>query len=77
MQGSLLEDKYTLQLDAQNCAQFVRIDRKPCLNFSQWCECFDIFIAAYLGEHPQKTPYDTTNLAQELLTYHIIYESGK
>ena len=63
------DEQYSLQLDRNNLTKFVKKSKPSALNFTQWCEAYDIFTAGYIEQHPQNSPKRTVELTKDLLTY--------
>ena len=63
------DEQYSLQLDRNNLTKFVKNSKPSALNFTQWCEAYDIFTAGYIEQHPQNSPKRTVERTKDLLTY--------
>ena len=62
------KSSYALQFHGKN-AKFVKDDHDINLSFIQWCDGFDIFMIAYLAQHPQNNSFESVALARDLMTY--------
>jgi len=63
------ESQLKMKQDSNNRAYFVKDRKQGDLNYGQWCEAFEVYMAIYVETQKKKTGKKAVKMIQQMLTY--------